>query len=360
MVMNNIDLGSAFDNDITATADLIKSLITNNASYTEVEQAQVRLRELIAAKRSYLYSPKDPSYFIDQMFSAATPEDRRKRAAELDGQVLEILVNLSKEEPSTQEQEIPAYDLLLDVLAFLRFFKSRGVGDELSPANASQPSDNEESRLVWGNKPGLTIHRFCEALTTSKFIGFEDAQLLEAVLEDYKSTIGKQSLIDWEGTNSSITTFFIACQYLGILNPETAPSRSRVLLDDCFGQYKLPVPPAADIINRCFTVRGATISNSTISRDLAGAIILELDTLRDRVERFYVDFQLGDRAPENLTWDDILYSLFALLDDPAMDRKELVAAINLVDFQVLKFLNHLLAECGPDRHEASIRITNLH
>ncbi|MEI6388682.1 MAG: hypothetical protein WCQ50_18865 [Spirochaetota bacterium] len=189
--MSNINLGSTFDADIVAAADLIKSLIQGNASYIEVEQAQIKLRELLAAKRSYLYEPKDPSYFIDQMFSAATPEDRRKRAAELEGQVLEVLVNLSKEEPSTQEQEIPAYDLLTDVLEFLRFFKH-------SPG----PEDRDTTPttvLIWGRKSGITVRDYCQALEVAKFITGENSLLLAATLEDYKAERKqKKPKIDWE------------------------------------------------------------------------------------------------------------------------------------------------------------------
>ena len=355
--MDNITQRSMFDSEIKAAAAQLQELVTNNASHTDIAMAESRLRELVAARREHLYDPKDPSYYIDKVFAGASFEDRRKAAEELEGPVTEALVEFLKEDTKIQEGEFLNYDLLNDVLAFLRFFKNRKLED--SAQGYMESKEQEYPRLVWGNKPGLTLHRFCEELVQRKFIGLPDASLLEAVLEDYKSTIRHHPPIDWDGTNESITTFFIVCQYLGILNPDTAPSRSRVLLDDSFGQYRLPVPPAASIISDCFTVRGSHLSTSTISRNLAGEIILELETIRDRVERFYVDFKLGERTPENLTWDDILCSLFILLDEPAMNRKDLIEAINLVDFEILKFLNDLLGDCGPDRHEATTRLANL-
>jgi hypothetical protein len=128
--MNNIDLGSAFDGDIAAASDHIKLLIQSNASFDEVEQAQIRLREFLAAKRSYLYTPKDPAYFIDQMFSAATPEERRKRAGELKAKLLSFSSALQRGFCFSRT-ELPAYDLLIDVLAFLRF--SSSGGDDTPP-----------------------------------------------------------------------------------------------------------------------------------------------------------------------------------------------------------------------------------
>ena len=153
-----------------------------------------------------------------------------------------------KEDTQTQEGEFLNYDLLNDVLAFLHFFKNRRLED--SAQGYMEGAKQEHPRLVWGNKPGLNVQRFCEELVQRKYIDRPNANLLEAVLTDYKPTIGNQPTIHWDGSLDSLTTFLIMGQYLGILNPETAPSINRPLLNDKFGIDHYPVPPVASIITK--------------------------------------------------------------------------------------------------------------
>ena len=357
--MNNIDLGSAFDGDIAAASDHIKLLIQSNASFDEVEQAQIRLRELLAAKRSYLYTPKDPAYFIDQMFSAATPEERRKRAGELEGQVIKLLIRLSKEDSASQERELPAYDLLIDVLAFLRFFKGRGGDDTPPPGDVLENLASAENPLHWGGKPGLSIRRFCDALATAKYITMENARLLEAILEDYKPTIGKQPSINWDGSLESLATFLFMCHNLGILNPAKAKTRSRVVFSDYFNEAEsYDVPPIADIITRCFSFNGWIPKNSTVSRTYYPKIIAAFEAIRDSIDPYFDANKLSDDE-HNFKWDYTLHVFFELLDKQRISQNEVLEGLQVVDVEVLRFLNDLLIECGPNRREAAIRLARL-
>jgi hypothetical protein len=351
--MDNITQRSIFDSDIKAVAAQLQDLVTNNASHADIVMTESRLRELVAARREHLYEPKDPSYYIDKVFAGASVEDRRKAAEELEGPVTAALGAFIKEETQTQEGEFLNYDLLNDILAFLRFFKNRRLED--SAQGYMEGTKQEHPRLVWGNKPGLTVRRFCEELVQRKFIDRANANLLEAVLTDYKSTIGNQPTIHWDGSLDSLTTFLIMGQYLGILNPETAPSVNRPLLNDVCGIDHYPVPPVASIMTNCFTINDM-VDLSNINRGHAKPIILDLEIIELRVRRYYETQHLGPLTPSNFSWDDVVPNLFRLLEHPAVGRDRMLQDIDQLDIDVLAFYSEMISQAIIDRGDVANRL----
>jgi hypothetical protein len=279
-------------------------------------------------------------------------EDRQKIAGELEASVIDTIIDLERQIEATHEESTFEYELMLDILAFLRFFKGQ------TWEKVDDPQQSESFRLKWGQRPGITPKQLCDALCQHKFIDMPNAKLFQAILEDYKGAIEHQPAIDWQGTLDSITTFMIVGQYLGILNPETAPSRNRVLLDDKFGKDRYPVPPAASIINRCFTVNGKEVEVSTISRHHAKPIILDLETLELRVKGLYETFNLGEKDGDNLSWDDIVINLPKLLEDSAVSKDELLANLDQIDIGVLKFFGEMMAQSIKDRGEVASRLAS--
>lgn len=346
--MNKITKASALDAEIKAITTRIDELVSTNASVSDIDEAQDRLRQLLADRKESLYSMKDPSYFIQKVFSDYGPDERKQVAGELEASLIDLILEFYKQPQDAQDSAIVEYERMLDVLAFLRFFKGRYQTATLADEGT------ETYRLEWGNKPSLSIATFCEGLLQRKFISPSDSRLLAAILEDYKNTIEHQPPIDWDGTPASITTFLIVGQYLGILNPKTAPSINRPLFDtedpeDPELRTRFPVPPVASIINRCFSVKGDHLALSTISRHHAGPIILDLEIVEDRVRRFHDTRHLGPKAGKDLTLDEVMTSLAKLIEDPAVGRNKLFEDIDQLDEEVLLFFSDIITQSISDR-----------
>jgi ElaB/YqjD/DUF883 family membrane-anchored ribosome-binding protein len=341
--MNKITKASTLAAEIKTLTSKINELVSTNASTSDIEEVVDRLQSLLAERRENLYSMKDPLYFIQRIFSEYGAEERKQVAGELESSLIDLILEFQKQPQDARDSAILEYERMLDVLAFIRFFKGRYQTATLADEGA------ETYRLEWGNKPGLSIPAFCEGLLQRKYISPADARLLAAILEDYKHTIEHQPPIDWDGTPASITTFLIIGQYLGILNPKTAPSKTRVLLDDDFGQDKYPVPPAASIINRCFSVKGDQLAVSTISRHHAQPIILDFEVVQVRVRMFYETRNLGPKTGDNLTLDEVMINLAKLINDPAVGRDMLFENIDQLDEEVLSFFSDMISHSVSDR-----------
>ena len=348
--MNKITNASTLDAEIKATTSRISELVSANAIASDIEEAEERLRRLLADRKESLYSMKDPSYFIQRVFSEYGTEERKQVAGELEASLIDLILKFQKRPREAQNYDILEYECMLDVLAFLRFFKGRYQTATLADEGT------EPYRLEWGNKPGLSIPAFCEGLLQRKFICPSDSRLLAAILEDYKHAIKHQPPIDWDGTPASITTFLIVGQYLGILNPDTAPSRMRRLFDeddteDPDLRSTFPVPPAASIVHRCFTVKGDQLEVSTISRHHARSVILDFEIVEGRVRRFYDTRHLGSKAGSELNLDEVMTSLAKLIDDPAVGRDRLFEDIDQLDEEVLAFFSDMISQSFSDRED---------
>jgi hypothetical protein len=53
-----------------------------------------------------------------------------------------------------------------------------------------------------------------------------------------------------------------------------------------------------------------------------------------------------------------LHVSLELLDKQRISQNEVLEGLQVVDVEVLRFLNDLLIECGPNRREAAIRLAN--
>jgi len=343
---------SLINDEIKAVTAKIGELVSTNGSNEDIDLARIRLQKLFNQRKSFLYRPAPPARFIERVFSESRHEDRQRVAGELEAEVIETLLKLQKEPEDIQSQSADFKDDWLDVLSFLRFFKALRRTDPL------EDQGTQTYRIKWGNRPGLTIRRFCDDLCTKKFIGFQDAKLLEAVLEDYKEVREIQPAINWQGSLDSLTTFLIIGQCLGILNPDTAPARTRVLLDDECGQDSYPVPPAASIINQCFVINGSVPDVSTVSRHHARAIILDWEIVESRLRRFYETRHLGPKTANNLTLDDVILSFPKLLNDPAVGRRMIFEDIDQLDEEVLGFYADMIADSINSRGEVADRLAS--
>lgn len=285
--MKSPSLATAFDTAIADTARRIDTLLAGNPDQTELEALQTELAALIRNRREHLYTLVDARAIVSQVFDEPLSEDRRRKAAELEGQVLSLIEQFNHETDGTRENLLFEYELLLDVLAFLRFFKHE---DPPAPE-----ADVPAPRLIWTGKRGLTRQAFVEALQQAKFISFENANLLASTLEDYKfEKKAQQPKVDWDGSKESLTTFLITSFYLGILNPDSLIVRQRDVIEDGDGVVKYPIPPVADIIASRFTIHGRKVEISDISRrdtkssqlGVDKAIILDLELIMNRIKRF--------------------------------------------------------------------------
>ena len=67
--MDNITKGSLNDEEIKAATARLQDLVINNANPADIDLAQSNLRELIAVRNTYRFTPKDPYFFFDKLFS---------------------------------------------------------------------------------------------------------------------------------------------------------------------------------------------------------------------------------------------------------------------------------------------------
>lgn len=343
---------SLINDEIKAVTAKIGELVSTNGSNEDIDLARIRLQKLFNQRKSFLYRPAPPARFIERVFSESTHEGRQRAAGELEAEVIEILLKLQKEPEDIQSQSADFKDDWLDVLSFLRFFKA------LRRTDPVDDQGNQTHRIKWGNRPGLTIRRFCDALYTKKFIGFQDAKLLEALLEDFQAVRRIQPSISWQGSLDSLTTFLIIGHYLEILNPEKAPAFNRFLYKDHFPEERLPVPPAAAIINECFVVNGSVPDVSTISRHHANRIIQELETVEERVRGLHDARELGHKMGQNLTHDEVISTIFRLLNDPAVGREMIFGDIVQLDEDVLSFYADIIADSIKSRREVAERLAS--
>ena len=61
----------------------------------------------------------------------------------------------------------------------------------------------------------------------------------------------------------------------------------------------------------------------------------------------------------NLDWDGALSTFFSMLDKKRITVNDIMADTDAVDFEVLRVLNELIAECGTDRQAISSTLPNL-
>jgi hypothetical protein len=353
--MNNITQSSLNDEEIKTATARLQELVINNADPADIAMAQTNLRDLIASRQSYRFTPKDPSYFFNKLFSYGLREDRHEIAGELEESIINVFIDLQKQPQGIQDSELFNSDLLLDLLEFVRFFRTPPTQREDDQA---EPDDATVGQLLWGNKDGLTIPGFCDGLIQQKFITPANARLLALILEGGVKHPPKLPVkINWEGTKNSITTFFVVSQFLGILNPTNAPTRRRVLIEDYMEPVRLAVPPAPQIIADNFTINGEKPDLSNISTYHVRPIILELDRIKDAIEGLYVSRRMGPRTADNLTWDDILTNFFKLYNDPVISRDDLLPGVEHTDIDVLSFLNDMVSNAIKDRNEVAFRLS---
>lgn len=357
--MKSPSLATAFDTAIADTARRIDTLLAGNPDQTELEALQTELAALIRNRRDHLYSLVDARAIVSQVFDEPFSETRRQKAAELEGQVLSLIEQYHREADETKEVLRSDYDLLVDVLAFLRFFKH----DDLPTSETEAHSP----RMIWTGKHGLTRQAFVEALQVAKFITLENATLLAATLEDYKAEKKAQRpKVDWDGSKESLVTFLIMSYYLGILNPDTILVRNRDIVEDAEGVIKAPIPPIADIIAARFTIQGRNVSHSDISREAntkaeAGIdklTVLELLNLKDHLQGL-AEVNGFKRLDQSFDWDDMLYSFFRLYDSGKKDLDFLTDELRCLDLEVLRILNDLHNKHYLDRKGLSEDLARL-
>lgn len=351
--MKSPSLATAFDTAIADTARRIDTLLAGNPDQTELEALQTELAALIRNRREHLYTLVDSRAIVSQVLDEPLSEDRRRKAAELEGQVLSLIEQFNHETDGTRDNLLFEYELLLDVLAFLRFFKHNDP-----PASET---DSPAPRLIWAGKHGLTRQAFVEALQQAKFISFENANHLAATLEDYKSEKkAQQPKVDWDGSKESLVTFLLMSHYLGILKLDPRFIRERVVIDDAEGKLKAEIPPVADVIASRFTIKGRNISHSNISRSMEHGVevgidktvVLELHHLYDNLEGL-AEVNGFKQLDQSFDWDDMLYTFFSLLDDANKDIKFLTKDLDRLDLDVLRILNDLHNEHYLDRRGLS-------
>ena len=297
--MDNITKGSLNDEEIKAATARLQDLVINNANPTDIDLAQSNLRELIAVRNTYRFTPKDPYFFFDKLFSTGLREDRQKIAEELEDSLIDIILEFQKAPQHVEDAELN-YDFFRDLLTFIRLFKGLSSDD----AEESSEATISDGQLAWGNRSGLTVQRFCELLTLQKCITAPNARMLGDILEEGTKHPKPPVPINWVGTKNSIVTFFIVSQFLGILNPVKAPARKRPIFTDSIKEDDhLPVPPAAAIIRCNFVINGEKPDLPSISKHHAIPIIRELELIEDRVVGLYESRRMGEKTANNLTWD---------------------------------------------------------
>lgn len=357
--MKSLSQAAAFDTAIANAALRINTLLTGNPDQAELEALQTELAALIRNRRDHLYTLVDARAIVSQVFDEHFSETRRQKAAELEGQVLSLIEQYHQEADGTKENLRSEYDLLVDTLAFLRFFKH---DDPPTPE-----TDAPAPRLIWTGKHGLTRQAFVEALQTAKFISLENASLLAATLEDYKAEKKAQRpKVDWDGSKESLVSFLTMSFNLGILNPDTILVRNRDIVEDAEGVINALIPPIADIIASRFTIQGRNVSHSDISREAnkkaeAGIdkiTVLELINLKDHLQGL-AEVNGFKRTDQSFDWDDMLYSFFRLYDDGKKDLDFLIDEIQCLDLGVLRILNDLHNEHYLDRQGLSEDLARL-
>lgn len=351
--MKSLSQAAAFDTAIANAALRINTLLTGNPDQAELEALQTELATLIRNRREYLYSLVDARAIVSQIFDEPISESRRQKAAELEGQVLSLIEQYNREAEGTEEDSLLEYELLVDVLAFLRFFKHEDI-----PVSGEEPP---VPRMIWAGKHGLTRQVFVEALQTAKFITLENATLLAATLEDYKAEKkAQQPKVDWDGSKESLVTFLLMSHYLGILVLDQRFIRERIVIDDVEGEIKAEIPPVADVIVNRFTIRGRKASHSDISRSTKHEVeagidkttVLELLNLFDHLHGL-AEVNGFKRTDQSFDWDDMLYSFFRLYDDGKKDLDFLTDELRCLDLGVLRILNDLHNEHYLDRRGLS-------
>lgn len=336
--MENITHSSFLDDEIKAVTDNISKLVSTNASYSEIEKAQERLRQLLEERKNYLYSPKNPAQFIERVFSELLHEDRQRVATDLESSVIDNLLNLQQQSDDIQDRSIPYYEVWLDILAFLRVLKNS------SPVSWD---DDPFSSLSAGDRPGLSIHNLCSELVQHKYITSANATLLEQVLEKPEDAKVMGVPIDWDGSKESLATFLMVSQFLGIFNIDPKKIKRRVVLKDDIGEERMPTPPIAVIIEICFTIKGHQLQNSDISRHLQPGLVLELDNLKIDIISLANLTKLSNRT--NMDWDALLSCLFVFFDKANFDKNKLMDDYKYIDFTMLEFLNDYIKDNGNDR-----------
>lgn len=346
--MNNSSQSNYFDKAIVEASREIENLVKTDAGFSEIEAAQARLRSCIKDKREHLYIPKDISYFIDQLFSLNAPGDRRTRAAELEEEVLAIVTELVKAGPEEFEYEEPYSSLLIDLLAFLRFFK-KGSEEESEQEEVDEDAEEElnaQVTLSWGYSRKITPDQFCEALVSSNYMSQMNAQLFQAILKKPQDPERVPIRIDWTGNKTELVTCIVFAYELGILNRAGIIVRRRNWKENEDERTEKPVPAYTALIIRYFTVNGSPLTKENISREYIKRIVPQQQRLKEVLHSiFLARTQTSSKNLANFTWDDALSTLFDEQDTPK-NNEGILEGLSALDVKVLDILNRLIADYG--------------
>jgi len=344
--MNNSSKAGLLDKDIVAATATIQQIIQNNGSFAELDEAQDRLAQIIRDKRAFLYEPKDPSYFIDSVFSEATPEDRQKKAAELEEEVLELLISINNVGSEEFYNQVPFSELLVDTLDFLRFFKNRATGDapQKSFIGISQPQEIEHIPLEWGFPRKIGPEDFCSCLENNGYLSSNNAALLQAILEGHRPPKEAKLSVDWQGSKESLVTCLIMSYELNILNRDSIRRINRALPDGT----RTPVPTYSSLLVDYFSVNGSKLTMTNVSREYVDPLLSELQVFRERVTEYYWSRGHGKKGEADLRWDDII-STFIIGFAKSPDTQAIISeGLTHIDRKPLELLNTLLGDLGED------------
>jgi hypothetical protein len=211
-----------FDADILDTTHEITNLIQSRAPFYKVDQAQIKLSSLMEEKRKNLYQPKDPSYYIDQLFRSTKIADRRERAAELAEQTLGVF-NCAIE-GSIDDVDISNLETIASLMEFFRFF-SRG-------RTANQEHDDDitdnvffipslpEVEVQWNQQYKISFDRLAEGLVKLHYITEENARYLSNRLLGLPLLVDEPPQVEWLGDSYSLATLLGVADRLGAITIE--------------------------------------------------------------------------------------------------------------------------------------------
>jgi hypothetical protein len=216
--MNATSQTKTFDTEIIETSHRIERLTTEGAPYEQIEEAQYKLSRLVEQKRQGIYQPKDPSYFIDQFMACLTPEDRRKKAAELaEG----ALASINAIEESQDTLDPVQLETFISIVEFFRYFAAKN--DE----RVYDADDDDSASLIVPELPvvpieanvlsKITPQHLAAALVEYGYLTEENARLFIHRISGLKSGLPDKIPIAWQGDIHSAATMFTLASTLNIL-----------------------------------------------------------------------------------------------------------------------------------------------
>ena len=232
--MSIVSQSGAFDAEIIETSRRIEHLVQEGAPYAQIEEEQYKLTRLMEQKRTGLYQPKDPSYYVDQFLKCLSVQDRRAKAAELAEGALASINTIMESDDQLDPVQLETF---ISVVEFFRYYAAKdeaGIYDSDTTDGDDVPAlpvvPIEANVLC-----KITPANLADALVEHGYLTTENARLFVNRIKHRTIDFPDDGLtIAWQGDIHSAATMFTLVSNLDILflgskkNPNVAEQRTTV------------------------------------------------------------------------------------------------------------------------------------